>query len=158
MAQLELTLTRQGKAQLSEKALDAVADSLFSRSQENLVDFDKVDTGFLIRSGNVERSPGKRTIVYAAPYASDVEFGTMPHKAPFGPILAWVRRKLGIRNKNQAFAIATSVVQKIEREGTAPSQFMRKAIDLVRNRPDQEIGPFMRNAGPTSWKQLKLRR
>jgi hypothetical protein len=157
MPQLSLTLTPKGRRQIEEKALDAVADAIFSKSQENIIDFGKVDTGFLLRSGNVERSPGRRKIVYSAPYATGVEFGTPPHTAPYYDILKWVKRKLGITNERAAKAIAANVVRKIEREGTAPSQFMRKAIDFVKYRPRQTIGLFMKGANRNSWKQLKLR-
>lgn len=131
----QIKLTAKGEKELRSRILDAVADAIFTQSQENLIEFDKVDTGFLLRSGNIERSMKGRKIVYAAPYATAVEFGSPPHTVGFHKILGWVKRKLGVSNDKEAAHIASRIVRKIERVGTPPTPFVRDAISMVKNNP-----------------------
>lgn len=106
-------------------------DRVFQISQETLVADGKIDTGNLLRSGNVNRTIDGVEIVYTAPYASNVEDGreegSMP---PVEPIQRWAQRKLGIPAKearNVAFAIATAIKQR----GIQQSPYVRPALEAA---------------------------
>lgn len=130
---ITITLTDTGKKKIGEIILDRIADEIFTRSQENIIQAELSDTGFLLRSGNVIRSPNMRKIVYSAPYASYIEYGTMPHFPPIEPIHQWVLRKLGEKDP-AAKNIAWSIAKKISEEGTTPKPFIRNAIEHTLNR------------------------
>ena len=130
---MEIHLTKKGKEALAEKVLDLITDEIFTRSQENLVEMGKIDTGFLLRSGNVIREKGKRKIVYSAPYSGYIEYGTLPHFPPVEPIFEWVKRKMGKSDK-KAERIAWAVANKIAQQGTKPYPFLREAVYYVRGK------------------------
>lgn len=58
------------------------------------VDPEPADTGQLRRSFVVVRLVGGAVLQNTAEHAAFMEFGTRPHWAPIGPLLAWARRKL----------------------------------------------------------------
>lgn len=87
------------------------------------------DLGNLKRSvRGVVQSPGGYVVV-DAPYASMVELGTRPHWAPIRPLLEWAGRHF---DKGEAKRIAYAIQQKIAREGTAPTFFVRRTIPVQR--------------------------
>lgn len=133
MASVTITLTEQGRKKIGEIILDRIADEIFTRSQNNIVEAELSDTGFLLRSGNVIRSPNTRKIIYSAPYASYIEYGTMPHFPPIEPIHQWVLRKLGEKDP-KAKQIAWSIAKKIQMEGTTPKPFLRNAVKHTINK------------------------
>lgn len=63
-------------------------------------------------------SPIRRSVLisHGRPYGDIVEAGRRPGLPPFGPILWWVRRKVGLSGR-QAFAFARYVQKKIGRAG-----------------------------------------
>lgn len=117
---------KKGMLDAIDKWMDDAADEIFAGSQDNLVNDAKIDTGFLLKTGNINRVRLKKTIIYPADYADDVEYGrmagTMP---PVAPIKEWTKRKLGITNpkqlNNTAWAIATS----IKSRGIQPAPYLR---------------------------------
>lgn len=108
-----------------DEFLDELVDEIFSRSQENLTKNKSIDTGFLRNSGNVNRKFLDKEIVYKAPYAASIEYGTDPHMPPVDALKGWSRRKLG--NEKAAWAVA----KKIAKEGTDPKPFLRPAIETT---------------------------
>lgn len=115
-----------------DRVLDDIADMIFQKSQENLVNMGAIDTGFLLRSGNVERDFLAKKIVYSAPYSIIVEFGRQPGSMPpITVIQEWVRRKLGIQNPKKAESIAWAIAQSIKTNGIEPRPFMRNAINSI---------------------------
>ena len=110
-----------------DRAMDDIIDSIFTKSQENIVEEGAVDRGTLLKSGNVNRKFLEKEIVYSAPHAVFVEFGTDPHMPPVDPIMEWARRKLGLP-EDEARRVAWAIAKKIEKEGTPGIHFMEKAI------------------------------
>lgn len=113
-----------------EEILDDVADVVFAKSQENIL-ANSFDTGFLMRSGNVIREPGKRRIVYSSPYAAYVEFGTHPHMPPVQPLIEWSKRKLRLSEK-EAESAGWAIAIKIKNEGAEPKPFLRPAANYAK--------------------------
>jgi len=111
-----------------ELIMNELADVIFSKSQDNLVEYKAVDTGHMLGSGfvNYGMSP---LIEYKAPYSATIEWGrpsgTYP---PFTPILKWVKRRLGVRSDKKAKAIAWAIMNKIKTHGIAGRPFMANAI------------------------------
>jgi len=54
-------------------------------------------------------------------YAASVEFGSVPHWAPIGPLKQWAKRKLG--DEGAAYAVQKTIAKR----GTKPQPFLRPA-------------------------------
>ena len=108
--------------------MDNLVDEIFADSQENLVKLDKVDTGFLLKSGNINRSFLEKEIVYTAPHASVVEFGSTPHMPPVDPLIKWARRKLGL-NQKEANSAGWAIAMAIKERGIEQAPFLRPAME-----------------------------
>ena len=112
-----------------DEGLTDIAEAVFTRSQELVA----VDEGMLKKSGHVEHEFLDKDIVYDAPYAADVEFGTDPHTPPFEDIRGWVHRKrsdLGVKPKD-VDSVAMAIQKKIAEHGTQPQPYLRPAFDEV---------------------------
>lgn len=67
------------------------------------------------------------------PYAPPVERGRQPGKfPPLGPIVLWVRRKLGAGSEKEARSIAFLVARKIARKGTPGAAMFYKGFTRAR--------------------------
>ena len=110
--------------------LENLSMEIFSKSQENIVKNGSIDTGEMLKSGNIFKRGEMWIIHYQAPYSAYVEFGTQPHRMPIEPLKRWVKRKLGYKEK-EAEKVSWAVWQKIAREGTDPKPFLRPAIREV---------------------------
>ena len=122
---------------LLDEGLTDVAEAVFTRSQELVA----VDEGMLKKSGHVEDAYLEKDIVYDAPYADDIEFGTDPHEVPFENIYDWVNRKradFGIK-PSAVYIVAKNVRQKILERGTDPQPYLRPAFDEVEVRAAEII-------------------
>lgn len=115
-------------------AIDKIAndyvDRAFQLSQQNLVADGKIDTGILLKSGNINRFFLDKEIVYTAPHAEPIEFGrvagTMP---PVDPIIRWVLRKGFANNQVTARKIAWAVAVAIKQRGLDPSPYLEPALE-----------------------------
>ena len=116
-----------------EDRLNEIADFIFSKSQENIVSKKCIDEGTLLKSGNVVRGKNEVSIVYTAPHAKPVEFGTDPHMPPVEPIVGWCKRKLSLNDKD-AKSVAWAIAKSIEKNGSEPKFFMRDAINLAKSK------------------------
>ncbi len=119
--------------ELINNYLDGIADAVFSRSQENLIKNGSVDSGQLLTTGNVNRKFLEKEVVYPAPHAVFVEFGTQPHfvgRKGIAALTRWASRKLGLGEK-EARSAAFAIAHKISREGMSPKPFLRPAISEV---------------------------
>lgn len=110
--------------------MDDFADRVFELSQKNLVLEGKIDTGNLLKTGNLNRQFLKKEIVYSAQYAINVHDGrargTMP---PVEPLIKWARRKLGAENPRAAgWAIAMSIKER----GIQPTPFLLNALQQAK--------------------------
>lgn len=81
-------------------------------------------TGDLRRSIQIfQRGNGEVLLGTRLGYAEDVVEGTGPHTPPFEEIQVWARRKLGDEDA------AGAVWRSIQEHGTAPNDFVSRAID-----------------------------
>lgn len=110
--------------------LDEIADFVFSKSQENIVEMGITDEGHLLISGFVNRAFMEKEVGYSAPQALWNEFGTDPHMPPVEPLMAWAHRKLGLGDK-EARKAAWGIAKTIEKEGTDPRPFFRDALNAT---------------------------
>lgn len=113
-------------------SLDEVARFILTKSNEHIMDDGVTNTGFLARSGEIRREGGEGSALileYTAPYAAYVEFGTTPHKPPIEPLIYWVKRKLRIKDEEEAKMIAIKIRSKIGARGLKARKFLGKAIE-----------------------------
>ena len=118
-----------------QKIVRDITDKIFQYSQEELTKTKIVDgisratsdESNLLKSGKALHSGNNHKIVYDAPYASAVEYGTSPHWMPIKPLLGWARRRL--KNEKLAYPIQ----KKIAKKGTPPQPYLRPAMDRVIN-------------------------
>lgn len=116
--------------------MDDVVDEIFSLSQMNLVKNGSVDSGQLLKSGAVNRKFLEKEIVYTAPQAIWIEFGTHPHpvsKSGRENLKKWFIRKLGLTEK-EAESASWGLANRIRMEGSQAKPFLRPALDEVLNR------------------------
>lgn len=67
------------------------------------------------------------TIGTALSYAAAVESGSKPHMPPIAPLEAWVRQKLGVKDK-EAESVARRIAWKIKHHGTKGAFMFRDAL------------------------------
>lgn len=119
-----------------DKFMDKFIDRVFYLSQDNLVRQNKIDTGTLLKTANIERQFLNKQIVYPASYADHVEFGRSKGSfPPVAPLQKWARRKLGIKEK-EAKSVGWAIAKSIQKRGIAASPFLRPGIEKAR----QEFG------------------
>lgn len=114
-----------------------VAELILADSQDKV----PVDEGMLKKSGHINDEYLNKEVVYDAPYAVFVEFGTSPHMPPLQPIEDWVRRKrgdLGVKD-GEIKKVARAIQMKISKYGTNPKPFLRPAYDDAQVRVDDII-------------------
>ena len=120
----------RGVEQEFNDKLQEITDFIFTTSQENLVEAGKVDTGFLLKTGNVNRGFLRADIVYPAVYAEAVHYGRVDgFMPPVDPIQKWVTRKLGVKNQNEARSIAFAIAKSIEKRGIPAFPFLDRAVE-----------------------------
>lgn len=130
-------MTEQDLLKEFDKLLDDFIDRTFQLSQENLIRDGKVDTGNLLKTGNVNREFLNKKITYPAPYASDVEYGREAGRMPpVESLVKWVQRKVGVKNEKEARQVAWAIAKSIKARGIAASPFLRPALELAQ----QEYG------------------
>lgn len=117
----------------ADKKLDEIANELFRDSQENIVKKGVIDEGTLLKSGNINRKFLEKEIVYSAPHAKWIEYGTEPHFPPIAPLEAWAKRKLGLNDK-EAKSAAFGIANKINEEGSEPKPFLREAVNQIKRK------------------------
>jgi len=116
-----------------DKFMNEVTDRIFQLSQENLITEGKVDTGNLLKTGNVNRRFLEKEIVYPAPYADTIEFGRNPGQMPPPEALNnWVRRKLGVKNEKEAKRVSWAIAMAIKQRGIQPTPFLQNAISQAK--------------------------
>jgi len=114
-----------------EDGLDDIADFIQTEAKRN-VEEKAFDRGTLHGGIVVNRGLWReRFIVSRAPYSAAIEYGTVPHKPPVGPLIGWVRRNVGLRGK-AAVKMAEAISWKIYHHGSPPKPFMRPAFDLAK--------------------------
>ena len=136
MAKIQFEVDPKSFKKFQKDFITLITSEIFTKSQENLVKPDEkgriiTDTGELLQSGSFDIFGENAKILYDAPHAEFIEFGTPPHAPPFLPIFKWAKRKLGLPEK-QAKQVARRIINKIKRSGTLPKRFLRNAIDEVR--------------------------
>ncbi len=114
--------------------MDLVADKIFAKSQQNIIDKGIIDEGTLLKSGNINREFLSKEIVYPVPYAEEIEFGRTPGtEPPFQAIADWVKRKGLAKKENAIYKITKNIVEDIKKNGKEPRPFMTPAIQAVRS-------------------------
>lgn len=118
-----------------EQLIREIAGEILDEAQNNLDNMGSItpgqqitDTAELSLSGHINAKGNK--VIFDAPHASFIEFGTDPHMPPTEPLKRWAIRKLGQREK-EAQKTAWRIAIKIKTEGTIPKPFLRNAVDVV---------------------------
>ena len=116
-----------------DKIMDDYVDRVFQLSQERLVEGNKIDTGTMLKTANVNRKPLEKEIVYPAAYSAEIEFGRNPGQLPnIESLTKWVRRKLRVPAKN-AKSVAWAIALSIKKRGTQPFPFIQPSLDQANN-------------------------
>lgn len=125
------------KKKLINDLVRDLADKIFLKSQENLIEDGSIDTGFLLRSspGPIKQGEGY-LIHYNAPYADVIDKGRRPGTGvPVEELISWVRRKLKVKNEKEAKRVAFLISQKIKSRGIKGTEFFTRAVEQVLNTP-----------------------
>ena len=116
--------------ELEEEIMKQLALEIFKHSQKNLIEDGSVDTGFLLRSGKIQKETDSYSIFYDAPYAQIINDGASRILVSPQQLEGWVRRKLKIKDpiKNKRVSIAIS--KKLRERGMEGTFFLwDRAID-----------------------------
>ena len=110
--------------------LDDVVDFVYERSQENIVANNSFGvTGNLYGKVTVDKKrPFEKHLIYEAPYAEEVEYGTLPHFVPPEVLEEWCRKKYGL-TREAAERAAYFVSKKIAEVGIKEKPFLRPAMN-----------------------------
>jgi hypothetical protein len=115
-----------------DQKMTEIADEIFVRTQQILLDDGKVDTGTLLHSGNIINEYLHKQIIYSAEHSSYVNYGREPGSyVPIEPLITWVRRKLGVGDLKKAKSLAFAISKSIEERGIQPVFFIERAVDEV---------------------------
>lgn len=113
-----------------DKIMNNYVDEVFRLSQEKLIEMNKVDTGSLLKTANINRAFLEKEIVYPAIHADIIEFGRVPGTMPpTDALISWVRRKLGIKNDKEARRIAFAIAMAIKQRGLEPTPYLQPSIN-----------------------------
>lgn len=118
-----------------EQVIHDAGEELLQMAQINLHRMKPpgIDTGALVGSLKVRHGPGSALVYSDVKHSVYIEFGTRPHFPPIAPLLAWVKRKLHVSEK-QAYGVARKVQSNIGKRGTPPRPFLGNAFAVVRSR------------------------
>lgn len=141
MANVKVSLSKDTK---SKKEFDdimleiarEVANDIFFFSQENLVKpdadghiiSDKGTSGGLLGSGHLIVTDTGAEVIYRAPHAEPVEYGSIPHMPPVEPLVRWAQRKLRLKPE-EAQKAGWAIAMKIKKEGTSARRYIRDSVD-----------------------------
>lgn len=140
MSAVKLRLDEKDTTEFLDRVLDELADHIFTRSQEQIVQKEIIDEGTLLKSGNINRSHLNKEIIYAVPYADEIEFGRNPGTFPsVESLTGWVRRKLNVDDEKRAKHIAYKIAKDIYENGSLPRPFLRPAIEDAKTNLNQII-------------------
>lgn len=115
-----------------DELLNNIANNVFYRSQNNIVDMGLVDESTLLGSGKIEPGDREVTIVYSAPHSSVMEFGrAVGGRMSPNFLTGWIRRKLGISDEKEIMRVAWAIAKSIEANGITPRPFLRQAREGV---------------------------
>lgn len=133
-------------AQASPKVLRKGLVRAARRGQPHLVGKTPTDMGQARNSWRVLEGADGIRLENSAPHAGIIEMGARPHKVNAEgkrAIAEWAMRKLGL-DEAQAKSFSFALAKKIEREGQAPTYFVRGEI--------QKLADFI---GPAVLAELK---
>jgi len=117
------------KAKEVKEWAENLMNFVFTRTQENLIQNQSVDTGFLVRSGKPPFWNGNViSIEYDAPYALPVEYGQVAHPISHQHLIRWVNRKLRIFGK-KGVGVAWAISKTIAIKGVLPRPYIRPAVN-----------------------------
>ena len=125
------TLEVNNEDEVIKKVVFLIVNEIAERARDNLIDFNNVDTGYLLNSLEIKETADGYVIRFKADYASEVEFGDPDPRAKFEDIKAWLQRKGRILNEDELNAKAKVITNKIRIEGQIPKLYLTKAIYSV---------------------------
>lgn len=109
------------------------------------------DRGIYKNSFRVVKGPNGPLVENNSPHAPMVELGARPHKVSregVEAIAAWVRRKLGVKDSDEALGIAYAISKKIEQHGMEGRYVMRDALPHAKRFFDEELFRLLTGQGP----------
>lgn len=117
-----------------DRKMDELADNVFLKSQNNIVDHNIIDESTLLKTGNVNREYLQKTVIYPVLYAESIEFGRTPGSMPsIDSLTGWVKRKLAIVDPLEARTIAFFIARDIKINGRKARPFLGPAVESVKN-------------------------
>lgn len=118
-----------------DRKMDEIAEDIFAKSQQNIVDKGIIDEGTLLKTGNLNREYLSKTITYPMPYSESIEFGRLPGSMPpVEPLQAWIKRKMSITDDAESNRVAWAIAIDIKKNGIEPRPFLGPAIESVKNK------------------------
>ena len=117
------------------------------RGRTHLVQKTPVDTGQMKNAWEVQRAGGGYDVDNTAPHAGIVERGARPHSVSDAGILAlerWAMRQLGVKDEQEAHAVAMGIAWKIRNRGQEPTWVVRDSLDDLRRYLGEETDRAIR--------------
>ncbi len=87
--------------------------------------------GDLARTFTEELNYLEKSILYDAPHAEPIEFGTRPHFPPLQPLVEWAHIKLKLPYNGEAERAGYLIQQHIGKFGTLPRPFFRRSVAKI---------------------------
>lgn len=120
--------------ELLDNQLQIIAEDIFTESQDNIIKQNIIDRGTLLKTGKINSTFLKKSIVYPTPYADEIEFGRPAGSfPPLEPLKNWIRRKGLVKGERAIQRFAFNIAKDIERNGKDPRPFLQPALDKVRH-------------------------
>ncbi len=114
-----------------ELVTEVIAWHVLAKALDNLEEHETIFTGELYGSGKVERDEFmKYRVVFDAPHAHRVEYGSEPFRPSFNAIKSWVMGsgKFIFVDEEDANEITAAIVEKISNEGVRAHPFLAPAV------------------------------
>ena len=123
---------QKGIIDYGKQLVREIADTIFTKSQENLITSGAIDTSNLFLYGSIKEEQGDILINYDEPYATAINDGTDAHFVNSKELEGWVRRKINPGSEKKVKEIAFLVARAIGKRGTIPNPFFDKAVELAK--------------------------
>ncbi|HEY8378682.1 MAG TPA: HK97 gp10 family phage protein [Nannocystis sp.] len=142
-----------GVRRAARREVQRAATNIQGRARQTLHEGGTTDTGRLANSiATEEEASGLDYRVGTnVEYAPAIEFGLPPGTRPdVESLTGWVRRKLGVKDRQEARRVAFLIARKIERHGTDAQPYLHPAAEAerpaFRERFDRAVAEAIREA------------
>lgn len=126
---------------LEENVRNKVEEAIDETGEDSVgIVWTRVPFAFGELHNSIHYDKARHALIADAPHAAPVEVGSVPHFPPVEPLKTWCTMKGFADPESAAWAIAN----KIAREGTKPTHYMRGSLPDIRGKLDANIRKALR--------------